>query len=286
MGILVSVVLPLGLAFIMFSLGLGLTIKDFVRVGQQPLAFLVGAFSQIILLPIVTYFLVVSFGIKAEIAVGFMILASCPGGVTSNIITRMAKGDVALSVSLTAVISIVSMITVPIILGFSLSTFMGESAPQISIMSASMAVFALTVVPIVIGMTLKSLFSTAMIRSEPIISKIAVALFVIIVIAAVAANWTLFVENFWLLGPATATLVAVLSVAGYFMARLLGRSQIEAKTISIETGVQNGTLGIAVAAIIVGGGVGMSAYALPSAIYSIVMYLVVLPIVFVYRRMG
>ena len=101
MDILVSVVLPLGLAFIMFSLGVGLTMGDFVRVGQRPVAFLVGAFNQVLLLPIVTYFLVIAFGISGEIAVGFMILAACPGGVTSNLIARLAKGDVALSVSLT-----------------------------------------------------------------------------------------------------------------------------------------------------------------------------------------
>ncbi|KPB01977.1 bile acid:sodium symporter family protein [Ahrensia marina] len=285
MDILVSVVLPLGLAFIMFSLGVGLTVDDFVRVGKQPIAFLVGAFNQIVLLPIATYFLVIGFGISGEIAVGFMILAACPGGVTSNIITRMAKGDVALSVSLTAVISLASMITVPVILGIALNRFMGESAPQINIVFAAMTVFALTVVPIVIGMMLKSKFPAAMMRSEPVLSKIAIALFVIIIAAAIAANWTLFVENAQLLGPALVTLLMVLTALGYFVPRLLGRSRHEAKTVSIETGVQNGTLGIAIAAIIVGGGSGFSPYALPSAVYGIAMYLIILPVIFVYRRM-
>lgn len=285
MDILVSVVLPLGLAFIMFSLGVGLTVGDFVRVGQRPVAFLVGAFNQVLLLPIVTYFLVIAFGISGEIAVGFMILAACPGGVTSNLIARLAKGDVALSVSLTAVISLASMITVPIILGFALNQFMGESAPQINIASAALTVFALTVVPIVIGLILRKYFTQTMIRIEPLLSKIAVALFVLIIAAALAANWALFVANVWLLGPALVTLLAVLTAIGYFVPRLLGRTRSEAKTISIETGVQNGTLGIAIAAIIVGGGTGFSAYALPSAVYGLAMYLIILPVIFIYRRM-
>lgn len=285
MDILVSVVLPLGLAFIMFSLGVGLTPADFLRVGQRPLAFFAGALNQVILLPIIAYLTVLTFGLTAELAVGMMILAACPGGVTSNIISKLARGDVALSVSLTAVISLVSVITVPFILSFALSAFMGADSPPVNITATAMMMFLLTVVPITIGLILRSVMPTKMIAAEPVLGRLATILFIIIIVAALAANQEAFVKNLPILGPSLVTLLIVLTVTGYFVPRLLGRTQKEAKTISVETGVQNGTLGIAIAAIIVGGGTGFSAYAVPSAVYGIIMYLIILPVIFIYRRM-
>ena len=285
MDILVSVVLPLGLALIMFSLGVGLTVGDFLRVGQRPLAFFVGALNQVVLLPIVAYFVVLAFGFTREIAVGFMILAACPGGVTSNIISRLARGDVALSVSLTAVISLTSVITVPVILGFALTSFMGAEAPPLNIASTAITMFLLTVVPIALGVALRAFAPQAMDRAEPVLARIATIVFVIIVLAALASNWALFVDTVAVLGPALILLLVVLTAIGFFVPRLLGRTLREAKTISVETGVQNSTLGIAVAAIIVGGASGFSPYALPAAIYGIIMYLIILPVLFIYRRM-
>lgn len=285
MDILISVVLPLGLAFIMFSLGVGLTVADFLRVGQRPLAFTVGAFHQVILLPIVVYLIILVFGLTAEIAVGFMILAACPGGVTSNIISRLAKGDVALSVSLTAVISLTSMITVPLIMSFAVTSFMGVDAPEIDITATAVTMFALTVVPILLGLSLRRLFPGIFTRAEPTISRIAVILFAAIVLAALAGNWGLFVENLPSIGPAVIAMLVVLTAVGYFVPRLLGRTRNEAKTISIETGVQNGTLGIAIASIVVGSTEGFSPYALPSALYGLAMYLTVIPAIFIFRRM-
>lgn len=284
MSFLVSVVLPLALAFIMFSLGVGLSAKDFARVGQRPTAFLVGALNQMILLPVVAYFVVIAFGLTKEIAVGVMILAACPGGVTSNVIARMGKADVALSVSLTAVISLLGVLTIPLILGLSMSVFMGQDAPDISIVETALKTFAITVVPIVIGLTCKHVFPDAMARAEPALSKLAIALFALIVIAALAANWSLFTTNVWLLGPALLTLLLILTLFGFVVPRLLGRTRNESKTVSIETGVQNAALGIAIA-----GGLtvsdGISAYALPAAVYGPLMYLIVLPVIFIYRRM-
>lgn len=285
MDFLVSVVLPLGLAFIMFSLGVGLTPADFLRVGQRPTAFLVGMFNQVFLLPLIAFLVVIGFGIQAEIAVGFMILAACPGGVTSNVVSRLGKGDVALSVSLTAVISLLSVITVPIILSFAMIRFMGDAAPDVDITKTAVTMFLLTVVPITLGLALRAIFTDAMIRAEPILTKIAVALFAAIIIAAVAGNWDLFLINLPLMGPALVVLLIVLTTVGFVLPRMMGRTRSEAKTISIETGVQNGTLGIAIAAIIVSGGEGFSPYAIPSAVYGVVMYLIILPTVFIYRKM-
>lgn len=286
MDVLISVVLPLGLAFIMFTLGVGLTPADFARVGQRPLAFFIGALNQSILLPLVTFICVLVFGIRAEMAVGFMILAACPGGVTSNVISKLAKGDVALSVSLTAVISLASVVTVPLILGLSMGYFMGDAAPEIDITKTAVTMFALTVVPVTLGLGARAMAPAAMTRAEPKLSAVATILFAVIVLAALAANWALFVENIVVIGPALLVLLAALTTIGFVVPRLLGRSVTEAKTISVETGVQNSTLGIAVAAIIVGGESGFTAYALPSAVYGILMYLIILPVVLKYRRIG
>ncbi len=286
MDVLISVVLPLGLAFIMFTLGVGLTPADFARVGQRPLAFFIGALNQSILLPLVTFICVLAFGIRAEMAVGFMILAACPGGVTSNVISKLAKGDVALSVSLTAVISLASVVTVPLILGLSMGYFMGDAAPEIDITKTAVTMFALTVVPVTLGLGARAIAPAAMTRAEPKLSAVATILFAVIVLAALAANWAMFVENIVVIGPALLVLLAALTTIGFVVPRLLGRSVTEAKTISVETGVQNSTLGIAVAAIIVGGEGGFTAYALPSAVYGILMYLIILPVVLKYRRIG
>ena len=167
MDVLISVVLPLGLAFIMFTLGVGLTPADFARVGQRPLAFFIGALNQSILLPLVTFICVLAFGIRAEMAVGFMILAACPGGVTSNVISKLAKGDVALSVSLTAVISLASVVTVPLILGLSMGYFMGDAAPAIDITKTAVTMFVLTVVPVTLGSGARAMAPAALTRAEP-----------------------------------------------------------------------------------------------------------------------
>ena len=286
MDVLISVVLPLGLAFIMFTLGVGLTPADFARVGQRPLAFFIGALNQSILLPLVTFLCVLAFGIRAEMAVGFMILAACPGGVTSNVISKLAKGDVALSVSLTAVISLASVVTVPLILGLSMGYFMGDAAPEIDITKTAVTMFALTVVPVTLGLGARAVAPAAMTWAEPKLSAVATILFAVIVLAALAANWALFVENIVVIGPALLVLLAALTTIGFVVPRLLGRSVTDAKTISVETGVQNSTLGIAVAAIIVGSEGGFTAYALPSAVYGILMYLIILPVVLKYRRIG
>lgn len=285
MDFLVTVVLPLGLAFIMFSLGVGLTVADFTRVARRPLAFLIGALHQVILLPVVAFAVIALFGMTQELAVGMMILAACPGGVTSNLISKFARGDVALSVSLTAVISLVSVVTVPIILSLAIATFMQENAPEIDITRTAVTMFFLTVVPVTSGLALRAMFPSAIARAERTIATIAAGLFVLIILAAVAGNWQLLIDNLPVLGPALVVLLAVLTCIGFVVPRLLGRSAQEAKTISIETGVQNGTLGIAIAAIIVQGGEGFSTFALPSAFYGLVMYLIFVPVLLFYRKM-
>tara|TARA_R110002020_G_scaffold16900_11_gene60065 strand:- start:4766 stop:5647 length:882 start_codon:yes stop_codon:yes gene_type:complete len=286
MGTVVGIVLPLGLAFIMFSLGLGLRASDFLRVIREPYAFFIGAINQVLLLPVVTFLLVLAFGIGPELAVGFMILAFCPGGVTSNILTRLARGDVALSVSLTAVISLASMITVPPLLALSIGYFSGEAAGPVDIGGIAVQLFLLTTVPILIGLTLHHFAPALTGRIEPVVAQVANALFALIVIVALAANWGVFVENLPVLAPALVCLIVVLLALGYGVARLAGLPDGQVKTISVETGIQNSTLGITVAAMLTGYEAGLSPYALPAAVYGILMYVVSAPVILWFRRLG
>lgn len=284
MDILLNVVLPLSLAIIMLSLGIGLTFADFGRVLRMPKAFGIGAVAQIVLLPVVTYGIVRSFGLPAEIAVGFMLISFCPGGVTSNMISRLAKGDVALSVSLTAVISLLSIVTVPVLAAWSVVHFMGNAAPDVSVAGLAVSVFVIVTLPVLIGVMIRHFASQFALRVEPFLSRLATLLFVIIVIAALATNWDVFVSNLGALGPALILLIVALLILGFALARLGGLPWDQSKTISIETGIQNATLGITLAALISGQAEGFSAMALPSGVYGILMYFVAAPFVVWFRR--
>lgn len=284
MDILINVVLPLSLAIIMLSLGIGLTIGDFARVAQRPKAFSIGAFSQVILVPVLTYLVVRAFGLRGEIALGFMLLSLCPGGVTSNMISKLARGDVALSVSLTAVISLLSILTVPVLSVWAVGHFLGAAGPEVSVTSLAFAMFLITTLPVAIGVAIRHFAGRFAQRIEPALSAIATVLFALIVVAALAGNWTLFVENLGTMGPALITASVLLMLAGFLLAGAMGLSMQSRKTISIETGIQNATLGITLAALISGQSEGFSTMALPSAVYGITMYLVALPFVAWFRN--
>ncbi|WP_171230899.1 bile acid:sodium symporter family protein [Ruegeria sp. HKCCA6707] len=284
MDLLIGVGLPLSLAIIMLSLGIGLEVADFRRVLQRGHAFAIGAVCQVLLLPIAAFITVTLFALPPEIAVGFMILSLCPGGVTSNILSKLAKADVALSVSLTAVISLLSILTVPILAAWSINHFMGSDAPEVSITGLAVAMFLITTLPVAIGVSLRHFARSFADRVDAPLSKAATVLFVLIVIAALAGNWQLFVENLGIMGAGLITLNIALLLIGLGLARAAKLSWTESKTISIETGIQNSTLGITLAALITGTESGFSPLALPSAVYGITMYVVVLPFLAWFRN--
>ena len=283
MDILINVVLPLSLAIIMLSLGVGLSFADFARVATRPKAFAIGAVSQVILLPVVTYAVVMMFGLTGAIAVGFMLLSFSPGGVTSNMISKLARGDVALSVSLTAVISLLSILTVPFLAAWAVVHFMGDAAPEVSVTSLAIAMFLITTLPVIIGVLTRHFAPGFADRIEPALSGLATVLFLIIVLAALAANWDLFVANLATLGPALISMNVALMIVGLVLAYGFGLVWGEVKTISIETGVQNATLGITLGTIITGQADGFTEMELPPAVYGITMYLVALPFVLWFR---
>jgi len=254
MHILVNVVLPLSLAIIMFSLGIGLTLADFKRVAQRRWAFAVGATCQLVFIPVMAYIIITVFGLTGAIAAGVMLIALCPGGVTSN---------VALSVSLTALMSLVSIFTVPILIGWAVTHFMGEAAPDVSVTSLALAMFLLTMLPVILGMLLRYLATPLADRIEPLLIKIASVLFILIILAAIASNWSLLTENAGSLGPALLALNVTTMVGGLLIAGALGLTWAERKTISIEVGIQNGSLGITLAPLIVGATAGIPTIGLP-----------------------
>ncbi len=280
-GPLVQIALPLVLVFMMITMGLSLTVADFRRVVTRPRAFFTGAVNQMLLLPLVTFFIATASGLEPPLAAGFMILAACPGGITSNVLTFYAKGDLALSITLTSVVSLLGFVTVPLIVGFSIAHFMGaEQAvePPAEVIAGS--VFALTIIPVALGMLLARFASGLARRIEPLMNKLSALLFVVVVVGAVAANWELFVTNVATLGVASLSLCIVMMTAGYYTAKVMSLDARQAVSISLETGVQNATMGLVIGASIL----GSDALSLPSAIYGVCMYLPALVFVGMLRR--
>ena len=281
MGIVVDVFLPLALAFIMFALGLGLTGNDFLRVIRQPRDFFVGTFSQIILLPIIAFILVKLWPISPELAIGVMIIAAAPGGVTSNILTSFARGDVALSISLTAIISLLSVITVPFIILTSVILIENSGLDlNISLTKMAISMFLIVTVPVIIGMIFRKFASNVAIKFEPIAKKISAVLFVIVLLGAILAEKDNVVSYFAQAGLITLVLNVVMMIVAYYIAQLLASGTEQKKCITIECGLQNGTLAIFVATSIFGGGM----YVIPAATYSLIMFGTSLIFVYLVRK--
>ncbi len=279
MGIVLSVILPLSLAFIMFTLGLGLTTGDFVRVVSQPRAFVAGAIAQLVLLPVLAFMLLSVLNLPPELSVGVMILSFCPGGVTSNLVTRLAGGSVALSVTLTGVVSLISVVTVPFLVAYSSVYFMGAAAPAFNVTSLALAMIAITAVPIVVGMVIRHFFAAWATRMEPKLLMVVTGLFMMIVVAAVASNWGVFSGNIRILAPALIILNILLLGVGLFIGRLLNLGRSDSIALAVETGVQNATLGITAGSLITEAAMGLPPFSLPSAVYGITMYMVAVPFI-------
>ena len=281
MGIITDIFLPLALAFIMFALGLGLTGADFLRVLKQPKDFLVGAISQIILLPIIAFILIKIWPISPELAIGVMIIAAAPGGVTSNILTSFAKGDVALSVSLTAIISLLSVITVPFIIITSLNLLdLNNVSQNISLTNMALSMFLIVTLPVILGMIIKKILSNFALSFEPIAKKISIFLFVLVLIGAILAERNNVIAYFAQAGLITLVLNVVMMIVAFYAAQLLGSGVAQKKCIAIECGLQNGTLAIFVATTLFGGGV----YLIPAATYSLIMFATSLIFVFIIKK--
>lgn len=264
-----TLVLASSLIIIMLGMGLSLVTDDFKRIIVYPKAILVGLVNQLIILPLIGFTIAVLFPLSPEIAIGIMILAACPGGPTSNLIAHLAKGDTALSVSLTALSSFITILTIPFIVNFALEHFLEEGQMiRLDVMDSIKNIFVIIIIPIVIGMLIRKYkegFALKMERPVRIASALVLALVIIGIVIKEKEN---FVSYFQQAGIVALALNVSTMVVGYFSARLFRITDKRALSISIESGIQNGTLAITVAVVLL----GSTEFAIAPAIYSLLMF--------------
>ena len=271
---------PICLAIIMFGLGLGLTISDFTRVVKNPKDFIVGFISQVILLPIIALILISIITLPLEIAVGVMIIAAAPGGVTSNILTKFADGDVALSVTLTAVVSLLSILTVPFIV-FNAADFIGlEITKEVSMINIAIKMFFVVTVPVIFGMIVRSLMSDFIISKTLIIQRISVLLFLIVFISIWVEEWDRIISFITRAGLVALILNLTMIFAGYYIAKIFASGIPQRKCISLECGLQNGTLAVFVSTQLF----DEIVYMVPTAAYALVMFVTSIFFVLLVRK--
>jgi len=266
---IVTKIAPLVLALIMLGLGLGLSIKDFTRILRRPKDFFVGLFSQLIILPIIAFIIAITLNLSLPIAVGLMIIASAPGGVTSNVMTKFADGDVALSISLTAITSLISIISVPFIVITS-ANFLGDNiSKEISMTGIALKMALVVTVPVIIGMIIRAFAENFISSKINIINKITGWLFVIVF----AAIWIEEKENIlnYLAQAGLAVLIlnVIMMAIAYFIAKKFVTGIPQQKCIALECGLQNGTLAVFVATLIFDD----IAYVIPTGAYALLMYI-------------
>jgi BASS family bile acid:Na+ symporter len=280
-NVLLQVFLPLALFIIMLGMGLSLVVDDFRRVLRFPGAVAIGLLLKLVLIPMLTFGILLLFPLQPELAVGFILLAACPGGATTNLITNLAKGDVALSITLTAIASVITVFTIPVMVNMGLEHFMGESREiRLSFGRTVVQILAITVVPVLIGMALNAKWPVLSKKAEQPVKIISAVFLVLIIAAALLKEQDNVVDFFQKAGPVAIILNLLGMILGYIVTWLLTRRKQQAVTVGVEVGIVNGTLGITIAA----GILGNSVMTIPSAIYSIIMFPSVLLLVWLGHR--
>ena len=279
----VTKIAPIALALIMLALGLGLTGQDFLRVIKQPKDFIIGLICQLILLPIIAFILIKIFNTPIELALGVMIIAAAPGGVTSNVLTKFANGDVALSVSLTAVISLISIISVPFIIFKSADLLqITNISKEISIIGISMKMFLVVTLPVFLGMLIRK-YATYFIDSKrQLIQTISIILFAFVFAAIWIEEWENIISYIVQAGTITLTLNVVMMMIAYYLAKFLASGVAQRKCISLECGLQNGTLAVFVASQLFND----ITFLIPTAAYALIMFITSLIFVFFVRKVS
>ena len=265
----VTKIAPIALALIMLTLGLGLTTSDFTRVIKRPKDFLAGLICQVILLPIIAFVLIKILNVQPALALGVMIIAAAPGGVTSNILTKFANGDVALSVSLTAIISLLSILTVPFIVIKSADLLdINYLSKEISMSGISIKMFLVVTLPVVIGMLIRKFAQNFIIKSTALIEKISLTLFIIVFISIWLEEWDNIIMYISRAGVITLILNVTMMVLGFYVAKIFTSGIEQRKCISLECGLQNGTLAVFVSTQIFDDII----YLIPTASYALIMF--------------
>ena len=274
---IVTKIAPIALALIMLGLGLGLTIQDFTRVAKQPKDFLVGLICQLILLPIIAFMLIKILNTPMELALGVMIIAAAPGGVTSNVLTKFAKGDVALSVSLTAIISLISIVSVPFIVFKSADLLqVSYASSDISMIGISSKMFLVVTLPVIIGMIIRKIATNFVSSNALLIQRISIILFAIVFLAIWVEEWENIMSYLAQAGLITLVLNIVMMIIGFYVAKMFASGIEQRKCISLECGLQNGTLAVFVASQIFTDVV----YMIPTAAYALIMFVTSILFVF------
>ena len=277
---IVTKIAPIVLALIMLGLGLGLSIKDFARIIRTPRAFIVGLFSQLILLPIVALIIALSLDLPSAIAVGLMIIAAAPGGVTSNVLTKFANGDVALSISLTAVTSLICIVTVPILVISSADILGITIAKEISIVGVALKMALVVTVPVTIGMIIRGFAENFISSKTKFINKIMGWLFVIVFIAIWIEEKDNILTYLAQAGLAVLILNVLMMALAYFIAKKFVSGIAQQKCIALECGLQNGTLAVFVATLIFDD----IAYVVPTGAYALLMYITGFIFIYILRK--
>ena len=273
---------PVCLAIIMFGLGLGLTISDFTRLLKIPRDFIVGFFGQVILLPIVAFILIQIISLPPEIALGTMIIAAAPGGVMSNILTKFANGDVALSISLTAVVSLISVITVPLIV-YNSAGFLGiEIVKEISMLNIALKMFVAVTVPVIFGMIVRALMTDFIVSKTLLVQRLSLILFLVIFAAIWVEEWDRITSFIQRAGLIALILNLTMIFLGYYLAKYLTSGVEQRKCISLECGLQNGTLALFVTTQLFDDVV----FAVPTAAYALIMFTTATIFVLIVRKIN
>ena len=282
MGI-VTTIAPFALALIMLSLGASLTINDFTRVVKNPKEFLVGLICQLVVLPIVGYLLIIILKTPIELALGVMLIAAAPGGVTSNVLTKFADGDVALSISLTAVTSLISIISVPFVVFLSIDLFdIDYVSKEISMIGISLKMFGVVTVPVIIGMLIRRFADDFIMRNMNIIEKSSIVLFIIVFVAIYIEEWDSIIMFLTTAGTIALTLNVVMMIIGFYVAKIFATGVAQQRCISLECGLQNGTLAVFVGIQLFGQDMS---YMVPTAAYALIMMTTsVLFVIFLRKR--
>ena len=273
---------PVCLAIIMFGLGLGLTVADFTRLIKIPRDFIVGFFGQVILLPIVAFILIQIISLPPEIALGTMIIAAAPGGVMSNILTKFANGDVALSISLTAVVSLISVITVPLII-YNSADFLGiEITKKISMFNIALKMFIAVTIPVIFGMIVRALMTDYIVSKTLLVQRLSLILFLVIFTAIWVEEWDRIVNFIQRAGLIALILNLTMIFLGYYLAKYLASGVEQRKCISLECGLQNGTLAVFVGTQLFDNVVFM----VPTAAYALIMFTTATIFVLIVRKIN
>ena len=281
MGI-VTTIAPIALALIMLALGASLTVKDFTRVVQNPKDFFIGIVCQLILLPVIAYILIIILRTPIELALGVMLIAAAPGGVTSNVLTKFANGDVALSITLTAITSLISIVSVPYVVFLSIELFdITYVKKEVSMLSISLKMFFVVTVPVIIGMILRKLWDNFIIKNMKIINKISIGLFCIVFIAIYIEEWDSIVMFLTKAGTIALTLNVTMMILAFYIAKFFTTGIAQRRCISLEAGLQNGTLAVFVGLQLFGTNM---TYMVPTAAYALIMMITSVIFVFILRR--